>query len=553
MAPSNAPQLLPWSNAELEALLRDLIDHGVETPKADLKEELDTGTNDGKADLLKDIGAIANTYATEYHDYGFLIYGVTRNAITGVKTTQTDTDKLQSHIEELLKAYLSPMPQIYVIGFTSKQGERWGVVVIPPRNTKPHMFVKNLQAVDAKRSRKRGEWFVRRGSTTDVGLPEDLAVITQRQMDSMLEPLRESVRTLQSRVARTEEQYTSALFKLVTASALQKGASQGPETHGEVADTSASVLGLDLPTRLKQRLQRQGDALANELVSEAMALRELLDGGNTTLPWSPQPTDLDAAANRQMIETLEKGTQQLMASFATILLHDRNGSFTDALLRVAKTLARAVQPSGVGFNLIGPALRDYPLVMLLYTAFVSGTQANSGGILKRLLEIPLRQRGRENRGNILSAFLYVRRAKELFNTAFGGHWCEPIAMRIRQVLSDHIGDLFAGIAEPEYFFRGEFVLALAAIDRGITDKIQIERIAPLPGLYLYLTEANDVIRDFISERPDWLNDVYRNPLPEILRIFDSNWSKAVSSDCIGTGVYGLNASTLYQLAGGSGP
>jgi len=109
MAPSNAPQLLPWSNADLEALLRDLIDHGVETPKVDLKAELDTTTNDGKADLLKDISAIANTYATEYHDYGFLIYGVTRNAIAGVQTTQTDTDKLPEDLAVITQKQMDSM------------------------------------------------------------------------------------------------------------------------------------------------------------------------------------------------------------------------------------------------------------------------------------------------------------------------------------------------------------------------------------------------------------------------------------------------------------
>jgi len=50
MTPEAPLQLLPWSNSDLEILLHDLIDHGVETPKADCKAEIDTSTNEGKAD-----------------------------------------------------------------------------------------------------------------------------------------------------------------------------------------------------------------------------------------------------------------------------------------------------------------------------------------------------------------------------------------------------------------------------------------------------------------------------------------------------------------------
>jgi hypothetical protein len=426
MTPNAPLQLLPWSNADLEILLRDLIDHGVETPKADCKAEIDTSNNEGKADLLKDINAIANTYGSEYSDYGFLIYGVTRKEIAGVKATQTDTDQLQRHIEQLLKAYLAPMPVIYVIGFTADLGKQWGIVVIPPRNTKPHMFVKDLQCLDAKRSHKRGDWFVRRGSTTDVGLPEDLAVISQRQMELTLEPLRESLRILQLRVARTEDQYTSALFRLVEkAVSVAPDSNQPPDGQDNLTDSLGTTLIADLPSRLKRRLWTPTDTLANDLVADAIILREFLDGGNTRLPWAPQPTDIDAAANRASIEMLEEKIRPLLASVGVILLNDKDGVFIAALLRILKTFARTGTPRGVSFNQIGPALRDYPLALLLYTAFVCGSQVCRGEILRQLLAIPLRQRAGDNKANILNVFFYARRAKDLFNTAFGGHWCEP--------------------------------------------------------------------------------------------------------------------------------
>lgn len=208
--------ILPWDNAELEELLSELIAHGTEAAKVDFKLEVEASTPEQKTDLLTDISAIANTYDETYEDHGFLLYGIKGKVIFGTTKTETDVDKLQNHIEQLLKTYISPMPQIYVAGFVTPTGKRWGAIVVPPRNAKPYMFFKEFQCANPKHTRRKGDWFVRRGATTDHGLPEDLALITQKQTEQLLEPLRESVRSLQLRLSKTEDQYNSALFKKIS-------------------------------------------------------------------------------------------------------------------------------------------------------------------------------------------------------------------------------------------------------------------------------------------------------------------------------------------------
>lgn len=95
---------MPWSNNELEALLKGLISHGSEVAKIDFKLELETSTSEQKAELLKDITAIANTYDdSNYDDYGFVIYGVQSKAIVGITSTEKNTDKLQNTVEQILK------------------------------------------------------------------------------------------------------------------------------------------------------------------------------------------------------------------------------------------------------------------------------------------------------------------------------------------------------------------------------------------------------------------------------------------------------------------
>jgi hypothetical protein len=268
-----APAILPWDSCELEALLKDLVAHGTEAAKVDFKLEIEAKTPEQKADLLKDISAIANTYEKSCGDHGFLIFGVKGREILGSSQTEADSDKLQNHIEQLLRSYISPMPQIYLVGYVTQTGKRWGAIVIPPRNRKPHMFFKDLSCPDRQRARRRGEWFVRRGSTTDVGLPEDLSIIVQRQTELLVEPLRESLRNLQASVAKVEGRYDDALFRLV------EGAfSPAAETLGKSPEPCS---GLDLPARVRQQLRTPHDAIAEDLIGEAKAIKDFLAGSST--------------------------------------------------------------------------------------------------------------------------------------------------------------------------------------------------------------------------------------------------------------------------------
>ena len=166
------------------------------------------------------------------------------------------------------------------------------------------MFFKDLSCRDPRYTRRKGEWFVRRGSTIDPGLPEDLAVIVQRQTDLLLEPLRESIRSIQSRVGKTEEQYNSALFKLVerAVSALSQTTDRKSEVSEEISVDIGEALGTDLPTRLKQKLRTPKDAIAEDLIAEAKAVRDFLDGPATGLPWAPQLNN--AVGNKKIIDPL---------------------------------------------------------------------------------------------------------------------------------------------------------------------------------------------------------------------------------------------------------
>jgi hypothetical protein len=541
MDPENTSRLLPWTNPELKELLKDLIAHGTEAAKADYKAELMLDTQDQKAEFLKDVSAIANTVSDVYADYGFLIYGVSGKAITGTTTTERNTDSLQNTIEQLVKTYLAPMVQLYVIGFTETGGQEWGVIVVTPNNNKPYMFMKDMQCQDPKRSRKRGEWFVRRGATTDPGLPEDLMMITQRQFAASIDPLKDSIRSLQGRIARMEDEYRSGMIAVIER-ALSGGVGGTPQGSGDGTSVAEDILQYDLPSRLKQRLQTPSDKIADELIAEAMSLRGFLEGTKTGLPWAPQLNNPEES--RRLVELLEEKTRTLQVSIATILLNDSKNTYTEALMRVIKIMARTTDaPMGVQFNRLGPAIRYYPLGIILYTVFVCGVAANRASVLKQVLKTPLVQRQRNERVSILSVAYYWYEARELFNEAMGQRLCEPIPQRIRQIMSDAIGDQLAEGAEAEVFFRGEFVMALAGIDAGVWDKD-----IPLPGLYLYLDEAHRAVEDFLEDHPSWFETLYNRPVEEILALFEKNAGKVVKQGCMALGLSGLKILEAYVKA-----
>ena len=537
--------ILPWDNSELEGLLQGVIAHGTEAAKVDFKAEVETSTSEQKAELLKDISAFANTYDGSYEDFGLLIYGVQRKEITGITRTESDTDKLQNTIDQLLRTYISPMPQTRVVGFETSTGQKWGVIAIVPSNNKPHMFFKEIQCQNPKYARKRGEWFVRRGTTTDPGLPEDLTIITQRQSELLLEPLRESIRNLQSRVANTERQYRSSLFKLVTRAvqALPEVLDGKSKRDEDIGNDIGEALDMNLPDRLKQKLRTPKDALAEDLVIEAKAIQNFLDGPETELPWAPMLGN--AEVNKKIIEMLEEKTLAFQLSVATILLNDHNGIYINALLRAIKILAKTAEiPSGVGYNQIGKALRYYPLGLVIYTIFICSVATCRGDILQQVLNIPLKRQGSKFTTSIIEIFFYWHEAKALFNDAFAQRWCEPMAQRIRQIIDDRIGEMIIDFTDSEYFFRGEFVLALTHIDTDITNAENVERRLPLPGLYLYLSEAYDPIAELLIECPDWFDKLYANSLHDILIAFDQNAHKMASPGCVTT--LSFKAAELYQ-------
>ncbi len=540
--------VLPWTNAELEQLLREFIEHGSEAAKADFKSDVESGVPERNAELVKDICALANTYDDAFDDFGFIIFGVQGKVIIGTTKTEKNPDAFQNQVAQLLRTYLSPTPSFAVTAFAEPDGKHWGAIVVAPRNCKPYMFARDFQCKDPKFARRKGEWFVRRGPTTDVGMPEDLAVISQRQMEVTLNPIRESISTLQARLGRAEEQHDGVVGKLL-AKMLTGSVESDYSAPAPRSDQQELVYGATaergLVANLRNELQTSADATKRQFIAEARALRAFVAGADTGLSWTPQPND--APGNKIAITQLEDRTVPLLEAIALIVLNDRAARFADALPQAFRILAvEPDAPSGTSFTRLGVSVRLYPLALALYTAFICGVATKQGGFLRQTLDIPLRHREPGNDSRLVDVLDYARGAKPVFDSALGRVLCEPMAERIRQVLRDRLGSALEEWTEPELFFQGEFMLALSRIDAHLTSGFPPSKCLPFPGLYLYAREAYDPVARLVSEPMDWVPDLFRTPLVDVLRLFDANHARVVPLECVSTGLYGLKTADRYE-------
>jgi predicted HTH transcriptional regulator len=187
---------LPWLNEALENLALKMIQTG-EANKVDFKRQLNIGTPAYDAELLKDISALANTYDHSYDNHGFIIIGVADKQLSYATFAQNE-DALQARIDQLIRNNVEPFisTQVRIFG---KNPETWGLVVVPPTHTAPHVFSKDID------KRCRGEIFVRRGTITEKAIGHDFARFFRLHLDEHTYTLRQKIDGLSQEVASIQE------------------------------------------------------------------------------------------------------------------------------------------------------------------------------------------------------------------------------------------------------------------------------------------------------------------------------------------------------------
>lgn len=481
--------------------------------------------------------AFVNTRDDAYNDYGFIIYGAKKGEIKGATQTPSSSEMFQTHLENLIREYLAPFVTVYAYGFI-ENNLPWGVVVVPPSNRLPHTMFREFQYEDNGKQKvlKKGEWFVRKGSTTEPAGAEDYARILSDTIERAVTPQRDQLKLLQADYQRLEDRLANMQQQVQGLSLVKRLQTSDAQTPDE--ETIFDPVDIPLATRLRKMLGGQQSPLADELLSQALELRAFLESSSDELPWLLNTFETERL--KAIIQRLEQKVKPLLESITVILSQDKKGSFDDAIIQVITLLARVYNPpSNTTFNEKLKELRDYPLLLLFYTLFVVGVQHGRASLLRRALNIPFKA-GLDLRTREPIIRGIWRDSNELFNLAFHPNqkMCEPELERIETVLRETVFPLLPFVDEKETLYTGEFVLALAGIEYTRPSR---EEDYPLPGLYLYFYDADAVVKGFLAEPPEWFRTFYAYPIEEMLAGFDKNAKKMVSGLC---SAHGLTNGTL---------
>jgi Putative DNA-binding domain len=191
----------PSKPDEQENFLRDLILTGVENEKLDFKSQFHFTNAVEKVKILKHLSAIANSDFEDFGGFGFIIFGAARGALIGgiQAFDPISADNTSSILNTEAHNYLAPSPRFQLVNFMDAQLGAWGAIVIPPSETQPHMFVRQLDGQISP-----GDWFVRAGDNTRQALHADYLRILNKSVTRAVQPLQSEVTKLTERVSQLE-------------------------------------------------------------------------------------------------------------------------------------------------------------------------------------------------------------------------------------------------------------------------------------------------------------------------------------------------------------
>lgn len=199
-----AHTMWPTDPTEQEKLARGLVAGRAEHQRVDLKSTLLLDPKSAVVEMVRDISAIANTD----EDFGYIVIGAVRGKVIGnvESLSEAHGEGTSEKLTQVAHNYLDPVPRFRLVTFHDPDPTigRWGIVVIEPSTDQPYMFVRAFSDDKGKVVLRSGDWYVRRGDTTDLALPRDWARVLERRVRRALQPVELEVQSLRERVAVLE-------------------------------------------------------------------------------------------------------------------------------------------------------------------------------------------------------------------------------------------------------------------------------------------------------------------------------------------------------------
>lgn len=492
---------LPWTNEVLEELVLKTVKMG-ETTKLDFKSIWSLGSPGERAEFAKDVQAMANSMDPSYRNHGFLILGAKPGELV-YSAFAENADKMQSTVDQVLREHLGPFVPTQVRQFGSGR-KTWGVIVVPPSRNAPHIFVRDTDKF------KRGDIFIRVGTTTAKAEPADFARFFRIHLEDHGRELRDELRDLQREVEKLKTAGGAAAVPASLATSHSQTASAPVAPEAEPV-TPTGVLDV-----VQRALKKATDPVGAALTTESAELRRFLL--SKEIPWDLN--NVSRVNGPAFIDAINERASPLWKALATVVENDDGGVYDGAVLEVLNDLAFDPQsPSGTTFTGYGTGIRLYPLTMALYIVFMVGLRKKRLKLLKEVASLSLSRRSHhEEPLPIGTALMYVRRASDVFQTVQENYpkqgWCDAVGSYVHRWMNAHLFPEFSVLERHEHFlYIGEFVLSLLA-----ASSENLRR--PAPGAFFFSDESDAIIRRYLKTENSVLKELFGIQLKPALERFD---------------------------------
>jgi len=504
--------------------VRELIERLRDEPE---KPKLDFKRWKNDVGLAKVISAIANTdgepvtnplFDALGDDYGLVVLGISESGeVVGIPTKEEENqaqwlwekeDTINGTLADKLGKWVAPIPQVEVYVF-DEEDKRLVAFLIPPSSRQPHVFVRNGERV------QKGDWYVRRLSTTERAGPEDLV----RVMQKPIEGLRREIGRVEARLSARLDEAFSLIHRwneLLVSRGLDALAQET-----DLATQNAVSSELEPYERIRRRLGRPADPVA-EALNEAF---DRLTSGvkSAGITWAPHPTSPEEA--KGWTERLEDAALPALQAVASLVAFDEEGNYASLLQELLETYAEdfGEVPVNTTFNEAGRGLYLYPLVLLHYTVAIVAYAHGRAAYLHVLKEAIWRRRDDRTSPQVPAVRDIVIWAGDIFRFADQERWCDPLAIHARDLLLQEKGVLrevlpSRSLRDPQrLFIEAELVLALVALKN-------TEGKRPFFGNYVYVSTTRQAACRLL-ENGSFLEEVLGKPiqqaLGELLQVFRS--------------------------------
>jgi hypothetical protein len=272
----------------------------------------------------------------------------------------------------------------------------------------------------------------------------------------------------------------------------------GPNIQGLVFTPNASI-----ETTLQQlrEAMREPDRYYGDIADlfDAETRKIISTVQNPPVPFARSSSELHSVAPKYLQPMIDV-SERLVKMSATLIKFDRKREFTDVLIKAFKLLAqdplKFENVNSISFTPGVPEIGLYPLALMIYSVYIVGIEYKTNQLLSYISKIRFRSQRDEFKDQNLPGVLwhmYYENITNQFFKSISPNTIYPIPESIKNILQDWLQE-YLDFPQDAYY-HGEFILSLNMLD---SDPYFSQYL--FYSRYLYMTEAKDILRNFITEK-----------------------------------------------------